>query len=283
MAWGGVSRGLIVWALAAAAAAMPSAASAAEQVGEAVRVSVQVSGQAGALSRGDAIHRSEKIASNASGTGAFVFRDGTKLALGPNSSIVIDEYVYSGDARVEKLVIGAAKGTLRWISGKSDSSAYRITTPSGALGVRGTAFDLYVGPDGLTAVTLLTGAAEFCTTQGCQRLTRRCDFLLARPDGTVTRPKGVVRDLGIGRRGDDVFPFLSGRAGLPRGFKSSSSCAGLNMGASGSGGAGIPRERGLTQPPAASPNDGGRPNDGGNPNDGGRPSPKGSDNGNRQD
>ena len=32
-------------------------------------------------------------------------------------------------------MIGALRGTMRWISGKSDSSAERIMTPSGALGV----------------------------------------------------------------------------------------------------------------------------------------------------
>ena len=92
-------------------------------------------------------------------------------------------------------------------------------------------------------MTLLNGAAEFCNAQGCESLTRRCDFLLARPDGSITRPKGVVRDLGINRRADDVFPFLTGKAGLPRGFKSNSSCAGLNTNASGSGGANPRQER----------------------------------------
>ena len=230
-------RSLHACILIAAAAMFLPAANAAEKVGEVVRTSVQVTGQSGALSKGDSIFRDERIRSNASGTGAFVFEDGTKLALGPNSTIVIDEYVYRGGAKVEKLAVGATKGTLRWISGKSESSAYKITTPSGTLGVRGTAFDIYVAPDGLTAVTLLTGAAEFCTRQRCEQLTRRCQFLIARPDGSITRPRGIVRDMGISTRGDDAFPFLSGKAGVPRGFKSTSSCAGLTRASTtGSGG-----------------------------------------------
>jgi hypothetical protein len=242
---------------------LQSEANAAERVGEVVRTSVQVTGQSGALSKGDAIFRDERIRSNSSGTGAFMFADGTKLALGPNSTIVIDEYVYSGGgAKVDRLAIGATKGSLRWISGKSESSAYRITTPSGTLGVRGTAFDIYVGPDGLTAVTLLTGAAEFCTRQRCEQLTRRCQFLIARPDGSITRPRGIVRDIGISTRGDDAFPFLSGKAGVPRGFKSTSSCAGLTRAATtGSGGSvtdpqqpsAAPRPA-PTPPPSRSPN-----------------------------
>jgi hypothetical protein len=220
-------RNLFIWPLAAIIATLPCIAGAAEKVGETVRVSVQVNGDQGVLSKGDDIHRNEHISSNISGSGAFVFEDGTKLAVGPNSLVVIDEFVYSGGATVEKLVLGATKGTFRWISGKSDSSAYQIRTPSGALGVRGTAFDVYVGPDGTTAVTLLNGSAEFCTSQGCQRLNRRCEFLLARPNGDITKPKGVVRDIGLNKRAEDVFPFLTGKAGLPRGFSGNASCAGL--------------------------------------------------------
>jgi hypothetical protein len=250
-----VSRSLSIWVFAAIISTLPCSVSASEQVGQVVRASVQVSGQSGALAKGDAIHRNERIRSNASGTGAFIFEDGTKLAVGPNSTIVIDEFVYRGGARIEKLVIGASRGTLRWISGKSDSSAYQITTPSGALSVRGTAFDIYVGPDGVTAVTLLNGGAEFCNAQGCESLRRRCDFLLARPDGSITRPKGVVRDLGINRRADDVFPFLTGKAGLPRGFRSNSSCAGLSANASGSGGSSPRQEPAPTFSPPRSDND----------------------------
>ncbi|MFN4140427.1 MAG: FecR domain-containing protein [Aestuariivirga sp.] len=261
----GTSRSLfmLTCTVAAVIVAIPTGAIAAERVGEAVRISVQVSGGGGALATGDAIHRDEKIRSNASGTGAFVFADGTKLALGPNSSIVIDEYVYRS-GKAGKLAIGATKGTLRWISGTSDHSAYRIDTPAGTLGVRGTAFDVYVGPDGLTAVTLLTGAAEFCNARGCQRLTRRCDVLIARPNGDISAPRGIVRDLGIGRRGDDVFPFLSGKAGLPRGFKASSSCAGLGRSVSGPGRNGPAPPRGIADPAPTPPRGGGdNPNTGG--------------------
>jgi hypothetical protein len=231
-------------------------ADAAEKVGDAVRISTRVSGSDGTLSTGDPIHRDEKIRSNASGTGAFVFEDGTKLALGPNSAIVIDEFVYRSDSRFKKLSLGATKGTFRWISGKSGHSAYKINTPSGALGVRGTAFDVYVAPDGTTAVTLLTGAAEFCSTKGCQRIDRRCDFLIARPDGTISRPKGVVNDLGLRTSGRDAFPFLSGQAGLPRGFKSNSGCAGLSAAAGGGGGGLSPlKGPGLSLPPPSPPQD----------------------------
>lgn len=240
---------IFLMALAGAVLALPGAAlSAGAKVGETVRVDTLVSGQGGALAPGDAIHRAERIRSNASGNGSFIFDDGTKLAIGPNASVVIDEYVYDGGKTVKKLAVTAAKGTFRWISGKSPSSAYRIETPSGTLGVRGTAFDFFVGANGVTAVVLLNGSAEFCTASSCQRLTRRCEYLIARRDGEITKPRGVVRQLADGRNGAQTFPFLAGLESLPRGFKASSSCEGLSAVGNTGGGRGSterPDKRGL--------------------------------------
>jgi len=238
MATPGLSLLILAGLVTVAAFAAP--ASAADKVGEAVRITVRVTGQGGALAPGDAIHRDERIRSNASGVGAFLFEDGTKLAVGPNSSVVIDNYVYGGGNTVRKLTLGATKGTLRWISGKSGHQAYKIQTPSGTLGVRGTAFDVYVGTNGVTAVMLLNGQAEFCNSSGCQTLRRRCQFVIARPGGAVSKPRGITRGIGIGVSGAEAFPFLSGRASLPRGFLAGSSCAGL-------GGA-VDRNNGSNQP-----------------------------------
>lgn len=234
-----LSRLLLASALAVPLPLLPAAA--ADKVGEAVRVATQVSGQNGALARGDGIFRDERIRSNASGNGAFVFADGTKLAVGPNSVVVIDEYVYSGGSTVKKLALGATRGTLRWISGKSDHSAYRIETPSGTLGVRGTAFDIYVGPGGTTAVTLLNGSATFCGDRGCQTLNRRCEFIVARKGKPVTRPRGVSPEIGIDVSGLQAFPFLAGTQSLPRGFRATSRCEGLTAGTTGQSGNNRPK------------------------------------------
>jgi len=125
MAAPGLSRKLALGLIAAGVFALP--AQSAVKVGEAVRISTSVTGQGGALASGDAIHRDERIRSNASGVGAFLFEDGTKLAVGPNSNVVIDNYVYGGGNTVKKLTLGATKGTLRWISGKSSISISAVT------------------------------------------------------------------------------------------------------------------------------------------------------------
>jgi hypothetical protein len=108
-----------------------------ERVGKAVKISVTVSGAAGSLSTGDPVHRNERVRANRTGLGQFQFRDGTRLAVGPNANVVIDQYVLGEGGTVKKLTIRATKGTFRFISGRSSPKAYTIVTPAGTLGVRG--------------------------------------------------------------------------------------------------------------------------------------------------
>ncbi len=156
-------------------------ATGAERVGEAVVVKTSVTGGGGPIEVKSPIHRNERIRTSNSGLGQFVFRDGTKLAVGWGSSVVIDKFVFDDSNTAKKLTIRATKGTFRWISGGSKSTAYEIITPAGTLGVRGTAFDFFVGANGVTGVVLYSGSATFCGSNGCRTLNRRCDAIVARP------------------------------------------------------------------------------------------------------
>ncbi|MBX4928074.1 FecR family protein [Rhizobium binae] len=194
------------------------AAVAAEPVGQAVVIKTEVTGESGPIAVDANVHRNERIKTSPSGLGQFLFRDGTKLAVGWGSSVVIDKYVFDDSQSVKKLTIRAAKGTFRWVSGNSNSSAYQILTPAGTIGVRGTAFDFYVGPDGTTAVVLLNGAARFCGPGGCRQLQQRCDCVVAKPNGNMSAARrvdpSILDTLGNSR----ALPFLSGSQRLAGGI-----------------------------------------------------------------
>jgi hypothetical protein len=191
---------------------------AAETVGQAVVIKTAVTGATGPLVVSAPVHRDERIKTSNTGLGQFVFLDGTKLAIGWGSSVVIDKYVFSGENSVKNLTVRAAKGTFRWISGSSPSSAYQIVTPAGTIGVRGTAFDVHIAPNGTTAVVLLKGAARFCNGGGCRELKRRCDCVVATPSGAMTDVvkvnQSVLTRLGTAR----ALPFLTGNQQLSGGF-----------------------------------------------------------------
>ena len=210
-------RGLV--SVAAFVALAVSDVYAAEKVGEATLIKTTVTGAGGALATRSPVHRDERIKTSSVGLGEFIFRDGTKFAVGGNSSVVIDKFVFDGSNSVKDLTIKAAKGSFRWISGGSKSSAYNINTPAGTIGIRGTAFDVYVGGNGTTAVVLFSGAARFCGSNGCRELKRRCDVIVATPRGGVSNPRRMDRTILNELGSQRALPFISGKQSLSGKFR----------------------------------------------------------------
>jgi hypothetical protein len=195
----------------------------AERIGTATRILTDVNGDSGTVEVSEPIHRDERIRTSKSGLGEFVFRDGTKLAIGAGSVVKIDKFVFDGSQSVKKFTVRAAKGTFRWVSGNSKSSAYQIVTPAGTIGVRGTKFDFYVGPDGRTGVVLLSGSARFCGAGGCVQMHRKCDCVIAKPGQRPALSRASRKTLtALGNT--RALPFLSGNQRLSGGFGASSGC-----------------------------------------------------------
>ncbi len=252
--------GLAFAALVAGAASSHSQ----EQVGQATLIRTAVTGEKGALAVKSPVFQDERIRTSNSGLGEFRFADGTKFAIGSNSSVVIDRFIYDSSKTFDNLTLNAARGSFRWISGKSKSQAYKIVTPAGTIGVRGTRFDIYVGPDGTTSVVLLSGRAQFCGANGCQDLRRRCDVVVATPRGGVTGASRVNKEIFQQVGNDRAFPFLTGRQQLSRAFYSTTGSCGLSAFGNSPG----QKEHGDRQPSRSVPSGGGGEGGGGN-DDGG--------------
>ena len=132
---------------------------AAERVGSTIEAESTVSGEGAVgkrvIARADPIYRDERLRSNLTGLGQFQLGDGTKLVLGRNASLVIDRYVIGGGSKAKTITLKLISGSARFVTGTSDKRAYRIVTPQGTIGVRGTAFDLTVR-NGKTHLLLLS-------------------------------------------------------------------------------------------------------------------------------
>jgi hypothetical protein len=207
--------------------------SASEQVGEAVKINTVVVGAEGAKTEGDAVYRDELVRANATGLGQFEFKDGTKLAIGPNASVVIDKYVLGEGGTLKKLAIRATKGTFRFIGGRSPPGTYTILTPAGTMGVRGTANEVQILPDGRVIVVQLEGSSEFCTNpkdrRTCRVLNKPCDFVVANgKTGEITDPK-QISDEAVE---PDNFPLLRDDKELVEGFNLGGISCGLSNSAS---------------------------------------------------
>lgn len=201
------------------------AASAREPIGTVLGTAqtVKAKGMQGTrvLAKNDDVFFLDRISSNGTGSGEFQFIDGTKLAVGPGANLVVDDFVFKGKSRFDKLSLAAAKGTFRWISGNSASSAYKIKTPYGTLGVRGTAFDVTIR-NGCVYIALISGSAKFCAGSVCRTLKRSCDYIVA--DGRkLSEPENVTSAFSNRAAASQVFPFLANPGKLSSKFRVSGS------------------------------------------------------------
>jgi hypothetical protein len=140
--------------------ALSSPVYAAEKIGEVVAVvgTPQAKTQNGTrdLAAGSEVFENDSIVTS-TGNAQIMLRDGTRLVVGPGSNLLLDVFVMRGGGnKAQKVSIMALRGTYRFITGKSDKSAYKIATSSATIGIRGTGFDFWVKKK--TGAVVLNGA-----------------------------------------------------------------------------------------------------------------------------
>jgi hypothetical protein len=80
----------------------------------------------------------ERVRTSAAGSSHILFPDQSSLNIGPNSELVIDEFVYDPNANTGRMSATAFKGVLRYVGGQiSHKTGIAVTTPSGYIGIRG--------------------------------------------------------------------------------------------------------------------------------------------------
>lgn len=102
---------------------------------------------------GAQVVRNEKIETSPSGSVQLLFIDKTSLNIGPNSTIVIDEFVYNPVDSTGKLAITMGRGVLRVVGGQAThTGGATITTPAAAIGIRGGIATIKVDKSGTRAI-----------------------------------------------------------------------------------------------------------------------------------
>jgi hypothetical protein len=118
---------------------------------------------------GDDVRQQELIEVDAEGRSELILRDDTKLALGPGSRLLLDQFVYDPDVSGGAIILDLVRGTFRFITGVAAKPAYVIRTPNASITVRGTIFDVFVQASGGSWILLIEGAIEVCTaTNQCR-------------------------------------------------------------------------------------------------------------------
>ena len=134
-----------------------------------------VSGPAGDrdLKAGAPVYEDDKIVVS-SGNAQIILADGTKLVIGPGSTLVLDRFLMKGGDTAEKVSIKALRGTFRFITGRSAKKAYDIQTANATIGIRGTGFDFW--SKSLTGAAVLDGSISLCSdNKNCVDVHEGCE------------------------------------------------------------------------------------------------------------
>ena len=87
---------------------------------------------------GSQVVTNEKIETSASGSVQLLFIDKTTLSIGPNSSIVIDKFVFNPATAQGEVAVTLGKGVLRVVGGQAThTGGGTVTTPVATIGIRG--------------------------------------------------------------------------------------------------------------------------------------------------
>jgi len=191
--------------------------------GQALGVDPDSRAQAGPDTRvlrvGSDIFIGDRVITDQRGQVQIRFSDGTRLVVGPSSALLIEDYLLRNDGSGGKFVINALEGAFRFVTGKAPKDRYLIETPTGTIGVRGTAFDFTV-KSSFYAVLLYDGITRICASSSrCATMDDFCEVGMADSANAVTR--GVVQQMITQLRNEarQLFPYAIDDSGLLSPFR----------------------------------------------------------------
>jgi hypothetical protein len=197
-----------------------------EQIGGAHTVINHVEGNLAtgnqvSVAQGDNVFLNEAVQSAADSKANLVLNDNTNVTVGPNSTVRLDNFVYSGPKERGTIALNMTKGTLRFITGDANKRAYTIFTPTAAIGVRGTILRIQVTPTE-TKVINEEGVAIVCHRNGnasveelrkrrcskAQRANGSCgceELLVPNQQATVSQSQIAVTEAPVGAISDPII------------------------------------------------------------------------------
>src|SRR5262249_38556524 len=137
----------------------------------------------------------ERIATGEGGQTQVLFLDESTMSVGPNSDMVIDEFVYDPRAGTGKLAANLTRGVFCFVGGKLSKQDHAVTmqTPSATIGIRGGLILVNLSPAGQLQVIFGYGAGV--TITGANGISQ-----------TITRPGFQVTVAGRGATPSEPAP-----------------------------------------------------------------------------
>ena len=105
------------------------------------------------LKQGDFIYVSDEIMTSNRSFAVLQFTDGAKVTVRPDTTMIIEQYLYAGNES-DEATLNLVSGGLRVITGamaKTNPENYKVRTPVALMGVRGTEFSIMLCGDEVCA------------------------------------------------------------------------------------------------------------------------------------
>ena len=190
--------------------------------------------------RGHQVFTDETIETVSNAYVHMTFVDGTTLAIGESTVLILDDFVYDPNAS-DSFVAEFSGGLYHLISGDIDKETVLIQTPGLAIGLRGTDIVVRVGDDGTSDLAVLGGTATATPTAGGDTIDVNAGQTATGKPGDTTvvitngLPAFATTDLPTGTTGHRNLG--GGTGGGRSGVSGGGSSGGSSSGGSSSGGA----------------------------------------------
>ncbi|GAB2174896.1 FecR family protein [Dongia sp. agr-C8] len=110
--------------------------------------------------KGDHVMFAEALETLAESRALVRFIDGSGLALGSSTKVLVDDFVFDIDALKGNALLDISVGTLRFATGAMPKGSTVIRTPTATMTLRGTDVTVHVRPSGRTDVVVHEGLVE---------------------------------------------------------------------------------------------------------------------------
>jgi hypothetical protein len=140
----------------------------------------------------DVFHNESVVTAEASAS-RVMFRDDSQLSIGPTSWIKLDDFVYNLDTTARGVSISLIKGVFRFVGGKMSRENFKITTPAARIGLRGTAFTVYILDNGSEYISVESGTITVTCHQGVTQVIRAGEMTYVRSaQASASAPQRAV-------------------------------------------------------------------------------------------
>jgi hypothetical protein len=128
----------------------------------------------------------ESVVTTATGQAQMLFLDESALTVGPNSEVVLDEFVYDPAQKSGKIALSATKGVFRLVGGQiSKTNPVTLKTPTATIGVRGGIAIVNQQQGGQMSATFLFGRSMDVTSGGETQTVNRPGFQIRVPGPNI--------------------------------------------------------------------------------------------------